>query len=313
MAILEKGQVAFAFSSGMAATNAIFQGLQAGNHIIIPSDGFYSTTDLANEFLYKWGIEVSRIEMTDLNSVKKAIRPNTALIWIETPSNPTLKITDIAAIADLVRGKGIKIAVDNTWPSPILCNPLELGADFVMHSATKYIGGHGDVTGGIVVCKAADDFSEKIFKAQTLAGAVPSPFDCWLMNRGIKTLALRVKQQTENAVKLADYLASHSKVELVLYPGLVSHRGHEIAKRQMADYGAMLSVQIDGNAKNALAVTGKLKLFTAATSLGGVESLVEHRKSIEGENSPTPGNLLRVSVGIESADDLIRDWEQALG
>lgn len=313
IALLEQGAVGLAFASGMAATTALFQTLPMGSHLILPHDAYYTTNDLAKTIFGDKGISISEVVMTDLEQVQQAIRPETALIWVETPSNPQLAITDIRAIAKLAHSVGARCAVDNTWPSPVLQQPLLLGADIVMHSTTKYFGGHSDVLGGCLVVKEAGELSEQLRKVQALTGAVPSPFECWLVTRGIKTLSLRVKAQSNSAAKLAEYLAQHPQIEQVNYPGLPEHPQHDIASQQMKNgFGGMLSVQVRGDAANALAFTGKLQLFTAATSLGGVESLIEHRKSIEGPTSPTPDNLLRVSVGLEHVDDLIADWAQAL-
>jgi len=314
IALLEKGDAGVAFSSGMAAITALFHTLQPGDHLLMPHDVYYATRAMAQTMFGIKGIVVSQVAMYDLKAVKKAIRPNTALIWLETPSNPQLNISDIAKIAKMVHQVGGLCAVDNTWASPVLQQPLNHGADVVMHSTTKYFGGHSDVLGGCLVINKNKALEESLRTIQKLTGGVPSPFGCWLVTRGIKTLHLRVKQQTKNAKKLARYLEKHPLIEKVFYPGLKSHPHYKVAKKQMkGGYGAMLSVQIKGNAKKAMAITGRLKLFTTATSLGGVESLVEHRKSVEGPDSPTPDNLLRLSVGLEHIDDLIADWKQALG
>lgn len=312
IALLENGQVGFAFASGMAATTALFQAFKSGDHIITPDDAYFATNVLIEEVFGGWGLSLTKVDMTDLTAIRQAIRPNTRLIWIESPSNPQLKISDIQAISELAHGVGALCAVDNTWATPIIQRPLDLGADIVMHSTTKYFGGHGDVLGGALVVKEDGCLASKLRNIQKLTGAVPSPFECWLVARGIKTLALRVKAQTANAKALADYLNQHPQIEAVHYPGLPSHPQYAIAQKQMSDTGAMLSVQIKGDAQNAMNITGKLALFTTATSLGGVESLIEHRKSIEGPTSLTPDNLLRVSVGLENIEDLIADWEQAL-
>ena len=313
LALLEKGAVGFAFSSGMAAITALFNTLKAGNHLLLPHDVYYATKVMAEDLFGTKGVEVSTVVMSDLKAVKKAIQKNTAIVWLETPSNPQLNISDIAKISKLAHKVGAICAVDNTWPSPVLQRPIEHGADVVMHSTSKYFGGHSDVLGGCLVLKEKDALAEQIKSIQTLTGAVPSPFECWLVTRGIKTLHVRVMQQTKNAAKLARFLEKHPKIERVNYPGLKSHPHHKVAKKQMTEgFGAMLSVQVKGNAKNAMQLTGRLKLFTTATSLGGVESLVEHRKSIEGADSPTPDNLLRISVGLENVGDLIADWKRAL-
>jgi cystathionine gamma-synthase len=262
----------------------------------------------------RWGLQMTKADMSDLIAVQNSVQSNTKLIWVETPSNPLLKISDIEAIAAIAHKAGALCVVDNTWATPVLQLPLQLGADAVMHSSTKYFGGHCDVLGGVLIIKDNEELCQHIHTIQTKGGSVPSPFDCWMVSRGIKTLALRVRAQTESAGKLAAYLSTHPKVEQVNYPGLITHKNHSVAAKQMkGGYGAMLSVQIKGDAKEAMAVTGRLKLFTTATSLGGVESLVEHRQSVEGPYTKTPANLLRVSVGVEHIDDLIADWKEALG
>ncbi len=311
LSVLESGKVGIAFSSGMAATSAIFQLLQPGAHVLLPDDAYYSTKDLMVELFGKWGIKMTSVDMSDANNVKDNIIDSTKLIWVETPSNPQLKISDLKTIATLAHEKGAICAVDNTWYTPVSQNPLLFGADIVMHSTTKYLGGHGDVLGGAVVLRDKD-LEEALRRNQQVSGAVPSPFDCWLVARGIKTLHVRFNAQMKSAGLLSEYLEGHSQIEKVHYPGLLSHPQHEKARNQMSGFGAMLSVQVKGDAKRALDTTGKLELFTTATSLGGVESLVEHRKSIEGEESSTPENLLRVSVGLEHVDDLIADWDRAL-
>lgn len=308
---MEAGEAAIAFSSGMAATSAVFQLLQYGDHVLLPDDAYYSTKDLLVELFDKWGIKMTPVNMSDIDDVRKNITDATKLIWLETPSNPQLKLSDISVVSTLAHEIGAICAVDNTWSTPVGQNPLTLGADIAMHSTTKYLGGHGDVLGGVVVLKGKG-LEEKLRRIQQVSGAVPSPFDCWLVTRGIKSLHVRFLAQTKSAAILAEYLENHSQIEKVHYPGLKSHPQHEMARNQMSEFGAMFSVQVKGDAKKALEMTGKLELFTIATSLGGVESLVEHRKSIEGDQSSTPDNLLRVSVGLEHIDDLIEDWEQAL-
>jgi cystathionine gamma-synthase len=311
LAALEGGAAAMAFASGQAATYAIFQSLSSGDHVLLPDDAYYGTPLLLHDLLSKWGIGYSRVDMTDLQQVEEAIRPETRLIWIETPSNPLLKITDVAAIVAVARRRGIRTVCDNTWPTPFITNPLALGCDAVMHSTTKYLGGHSDVLAGAIVCKQADAWTEQLRAIQVHGGAVSSPFDCWLVLRGIKSLAVRLRQQCQNAQQLADFLESHPRVEAVHYPGLASHKGYAIAQRQMRLPGAMLSVQLKGDATNALRWATSLHLFTCATSLGGVESLIEHRATVEGPESRTPSNLLRISVGLEHSEDLLHDMEQA--
>lgn len=313
IAELEGGDSCLAFSSGMAAINAVLQSLKSGDHVIIPDDVYFTIYALLSEVLETWGLEFSLVDMSNVSDVKRAVKPNTALIWVETPSNPQLKLTDIAGIAEIAHSNNTLLAVDNTWPSPVLQRPIELGADIVVHSTTKYFGGHSDVLGGCIVFKEDNELSNKAARIQALAGAVPSPFDCWLISRGITTMHLRVKAQTESAMKLAQFLENHPSIEKVNYPGLESHPQHSIAIKQMKDgFGAMVSVLVDGDETRALSISNKLELFTRATSLGGVESLVEHRRSVEGEKSKTPLNLLRISVGLEHVNDLIEDWDQAL-
>lgn len=312
IAILENGKHAYAFSSGMAAVSAVFQSLKSGDHILLPDDIYFAIKKLMEEVFKRWDLTCDFVDMTDYELVKKTIKPNTSLIWVESPSNPQLKLSDIAAIAEIAHKNNALCAVDNTWMTPVFQNPLALGADIVVHSTTKYFGGHSDVIGGCVVVNDGE-IAEKIKNIQILSGAVPAPFDCWLIARGIQTLYLRVKKQSKNALKLAKYLENHPKVEKVLYPGLQSHPQHLLAKKQQKKgFGAMISILIKGNEMETINISTKLKYFTIATSLGGVESLVEHRKSLEGKDSLTPENLLRISVGIEHIDDLTADWENAL-
>ena len=313
LAALEGGTAALTFASGMAAVQAVFMALEAGAHVVIPDDVYFGTGALVADVFGRWGLSVSAVDMTDPANVAAAMRPDTQLVWIESPSNPQLKIADIAAIAQIAHDGGARCAVDNTWPTPILQRPLALGADIVMHSTTKYLGGHSDLLGGAVIVRAQDAFYDRMHRVQTVGGAVPSPFDCWLLARSIRSLPYRMRGHCENARAVASFLAAHPRIERVNYPGLPDHPGHAIAARQMSDFGGMLSIQVRGDAADALALTGRLRLFIRATSLGGVESLVEHRKSVEGPQSPTPDNLLRLSVGLEHSDDLIADLAQALG
>lgn len=313
IALLEQGERCFSFASGMAATTALFQTLQPGDHLLLPHDVYYATSAMAQTIFGNKGIEVGHTVMYDLPAVKKAIQPNTKLVWLESPSNPQLNVSDIKRISKLAHKVGALCAVDNTWATPVLQLPLLHGADVVMHSTTKFFGGHSDVLGGCLVIKKEGELAAQIKTIQKLTGGVPSPFECWLTSRGIRTLYVRVMQQTKNAHQLAKYLNQHPKIQKVNYPGLKSHPHHKVAKKHMkGGYGAMLSVQVKGDASYAMSLTGNLQLFTTATSLGGVESLVEHRKSIEGPDSPTPDNLLRISVGLEQVEDLMADWDQAL-
>lgn len=310
---MEGGEKCYAFSSGMAAASAIFQSLKTGDHVLLPDDVYFNIYMLVEKVFSDWGLEYSKVDMSNPSAIQSAIKSNTRLIWIETPSNPQLKISDISAIVQLAKKQNILTAVDNTWATPVLQKPINHEVDIVIHSTTKYFGGHSDVLGGCVVLKEDGVMAEKIHNVQTLSGGVPSPFDCWLISRGIQTLYLRVTAQTKSAHALAEFLNSHSKIEKVNYPGLKSHPQYDIASNQMNNgFGAMLSVLVMGNEESALAVSNKLSLFTTATSLGGVESLVEHRKSVEGSESNTPVNLLRISVGLENTQDLIADWSQAL-
>jgi cystathionine gamma-synthase len=311
IAALEHGEQGFCFASGSAATMSLVQALGPGSHVIAPNDAYFGSIKLMREIFGPWGVELSLVDMTDLGAVKGALRGNTKGIWIETPSNPLLKITDIAAVTKIAHGAGAIAVVDNTWGTPILTRPLELGADVVMHSTTKYFGGHSDVLGGALVARNGT-LADRLRVIQMAGGAVPSPFECWLLVRGIRTLPVRVAAQCRNAKRLAAFLAGHKKVEAVHYPGLPSHPGHAVAQKQMSDFGAMLSVQVGRDADHARAIASSLTLFTQATSLGGTESLVEHRASVEGPATLAPANLLRVSVGLENDLDLIADWESAL-
>ena len=269
---------------------------------------------VSQDVFARWGLQTSFVDMTDANNIANALRPNTKLVWVETPSNPLLKIADIRRASELAHQAGALCVCDNTWATPILSRPLDLGCDVVWHSTTKYFGGHSDVLGGIVVARDENgEFIQRVRQYQMLGGGVPSPFDCWLLSRSIPTMPHRVRIATATANKIAQFLNNDSRVSAVHYPGLPSHPGHVIAKAQMCDWGAMLSFEVAGGQPAALAITGKIKVFTHATSLGGVESLLEHRASGEGPISRTPPGLLRVSIGLESAEDLIADLDQALG
>ena len=313
LANLEGGARALAFSSGQAATNAVFQMLKSGDHVVIANEAYFGTPKLVREIFSHLGITASYVDMSNLAAVKAAMTAQTKIVWVETPSNPLLTICDIQAISEIAHQSGALVVADNTWASPLVQRPLAHGADIVMHSTTKYISGHTDVLGGALIFARNDDVTARAQMVQTLGGAVPSPFDCWLMMRGIRTLALRVRQQVASAQRVAEFLADHPAVERVNYPGLDSHAGHAIAARQMTNgFGGMLSFHIQGGAVTAMAIAARLQLFTRATSLGGIESLIEHRASIEGPTSATPQNLLRVSIGIEHVDDLIDDLRQAI-
>jgi len=312
LAVLEGGAIAAAFSSGQAATFAIFQTLRPGDHVIAPEDAYYGTADLLLDHFAKWGVESSFVDMADIGAVRAAMRPATRLVWIETPSNPLIRISDIAAIVEAAHAAGARVACDNTWATPALQRPLDLGADLVMHSTTKYLGGHSDILGGAVIVRENDDWFARVKSVQVVGGAVPSPFECWLVLRGIRTLPYRMRGHSANALAIAQFLSAHPAIEQVCYPGLESNAGHAIAARQMALPGGMLSFMVRGGRDEAMALTLRLKLFTRATSLGGPETLIEHRASVEGPRTRTPENLLRVSVGLEHADDLIADLRQGL-
>lgn len=312
IASMEQGAVAAAFSSGLAAIAAVFGALNPGDHVIAPRDIYHGTARQLDTLFSRWGLQVSFVNMTDLDQVRSVVQANTRLIWIETPSNPLLQCVDIAAIAELARRNDALAVADNTFASPVLQQPLLLGCHMVVHATTKYIGGHSDVLGGIVVSAANDTVFDRIRQNQILGGAVPSPFDCWLLLRSLPTLAYRMRGHCQNALKVAQFLHEHPGVQAVHYPGLENNPYHDLARQQMRGYGGMLSFQVEGTQDTAMQVAGRLNLFTRATSLGGVESLIEHRASIEGPDSKTPQNLLRVSVGLEHPDDLIDDLKQAL-
>ncbi len=311
VSMLEAGETAAAFGSGTAAAMALFQALAPGDHVLAHVDAYYGTSRLLREIFLRWGLEADFVDMSNLEEVKRALRPQTKLAWAETPSNPLLKIVDLAAVAEIAHTTGAFCVCDNTW-APVLQRPFDLGADLVLHSTTKYFGGHCDVAGGIVVAKKENEFFQRVRAIQYSGGAVPSPFDCWLILRGMRTLPWRMRAHSENGMKVAEFLAQRRKIESVHYPGLRSHPGHEIARRQMSMFGGMLSFQVKDGRDAAMSVAAKTKIFTRATSLGGVESLIEHRASIEGPGTTSPENLLRLSIGLENADDLIEDLDQAL-
>jgi cystathionine gamma-synthase len=312
ISVIEGGIAAAAFASGTGAAAAIFQALNPGDHVLAHVDAYYGTTRLLRELFLRWGLKADFVDMSDLAAVKKAFRPNTKLAWTETPSNPLLKIVDLAAVSKIVHDGGAVSVCDNTW-APTLQRPFDLGADFILHSTTKYFGGHCDVLGGIVVAKTDNELFQRMRNIQYEGGAVPSPFDCWLILRGMRTLPWRMRAHSENAGQVAQFLSQHRKVGRVHYPGLAKHPGHEIAKKQMSLFGGMLSFEVTGGRDAAMKMSNNTKIFTRATSLGGVESLIEHRASIEGPNTTSPEGLLRLSIGLENADDLIEDLDQALG
>lgn len=312
IAALEGAAAVLTFSSGMAAISTLLESLPPGTRIAIPDDCYTGVRMLAAEFLPTRGITVATLDMADLAAVRAACAEGLDLLWLETPSNPLMKVSDIAVLAELAHEHGALLACDNTFASPVLQQPLALGADIVMHSTTKYFGGHSDVLGGALAFARVDDVFERAAHRLHITGAVLAPFSAWLTLRGCRSLPARMAMHCANARRVAEFLAAQPQVECVHYPGLPSHPGHAVAAKQMRDFGGMLSVQLRGGRKAALAMAGRLKLFTNATSLGGCESLVEHRASVEGSNPTSPQNLLRISVGLEHPDDLVADLEQAL-
>ena len=313
LAALEGGEAALVFGSGVAAGAAILQAIPAGSHVVFPDDVYYVYRQMAVEYLPRWGMEASIVDMTDLAALAAAIRPNTRLVWAETPSNPLLKVVDLAAVAKIAKRAGALSLVDNTFATPILQRPIETGFDVVLHSTTKYMGGHGDVQGGALVFARRDELADQVRHVRDVQGAVAAPFTSWLVLRGLRSLACRVERHAANALEVARFLAGRQGVRAVHYPGLPDDPGHAVAARQMTAFGGMLSFQVRDGREAAVRVTARTKLFVNATSLGGPESLIEHRASSEGSGSRTPEDLLRLSVGLESADDLIEDLNQALG
>ncbi|MFF1477620.1 cystathionine gamma-synthase [Streptomyces sp. NPDC058301] len=318
LAALEGGVRGLAFASGLAAEDCLLRTLLApGDHVVIPNDAYGGTFRLFAKVVSRWGVEWSVADTSDPASVRAAVTDRTKAIWVETPSNPLLGITDIAAVAAVAKDAGAKLVVDNTFASPYLQQPLALGADVVVHSLTKYMGGHSDVVGGALVTNSAE-LSEELAYHQNAMGAVAGPFDSWLVLRGIKTLAVRMDRHSENAGKIAEMLTRHPKVSQVLYPGLPEHPGHEVAAKQMRAFGGMISFRVTGGEQEAVDLCARTKVFTLGESLGGVESLIEHpgrmtHASVAGSALEVPGDLVRLSVGIENADDLLADLQQALG
>lgn len=312
LSALEGGAAAAAFGSGLAAVTAAFQGLQPGDHVVAPKDLYHGTANVLKHLFAKWGVRFSFVDMTDLDATRAAIEPSTRMLWVETPSNPLLQCTDITALVEMSQGRNIRVVADNTFASPAIQNPLELGCDMVMHATTKYLGGRSDVLGGALITREIDQHFEGVRTAQLFGGGVPSPFDCWLVMRSLSTLPQRMAAHCHNAGRVAEYLNEHPKVTAVHYPGLAGNPFHSLAKKQMKAFGGMLSFEVRGGKEAAMGLASKVALFTRATSLGGVESLIEHRASIEGPQSTTPQGLLRVSIGLEHPDDLIEDLAQAL-
>ncbi len=314
LAELEGAPAALLLSSGMAAAMAVVQSLKPGDHIVAPRVMYWGLRNWLVKFCGHWGLGLDLFDSADQDALANSVRKGkTKLVWIETPCNPTWDVIDIAVASDIAHGAGAWLAVDSTVPTPVLTQPIKHGADIVMHSATKYLNGHCDVVAGALATAREDELWERICEVRTEAGAILGSFEAWLLQRGMRTLFLRVRQACASALALAEHFEGHANVEAVIYPGLTSHPGHEVARRQMhGGFGGMLSIQVKGGAEGALNVVKRCKVFTRATSLGGVESLIEHRYSIEGKNSPIPRDWLRLSIGIESVDDLIVDLEQAL-
>ncbi len=312
LALLEGGEEAFAFPSGNSAALAIAETvLEPGTHLIMPDDCYHGIAAMIRNLLPRWKVSHTEVNMSDAHNLENAIQKNTRLVLLETPSNPLLKITDISAVASIAKANGILLACDNTWATPLIQRPLEMGIDLVFHSSTKFFGGHSDILGGVVIVKKRNEISQRIREFQVVGGVVPSPFDCWLLNRSLSTLSIRLERQVKNALQIVEFLKTHPKVEKVYYPGLPDHPNHLIAKKQMnGNFGSMISIQVKGGEKEAMRFAANLEIFKHATSLGGVESLVEHRRTAEGMVPKSPDNLLRISVGIEYIDDLIDDLKK---
>ena len=311
---LEGGEDSLLFASGMAAAGAVVQSLKPGDHVVIPKVMYWGLRNWMVEFCGHWGIALDQYDPADPDNLASTVKAGkTTLVWIETPSNPTWDVIDIELAAQIAHSAGAMLAIDSTVATPVLTRPIEFGADIVMHSATKYLNGHGDVVAGALVTAKKDDFWQRVCSTRAEGGAILGSFEAWLLQRGMRTLFLRVRNASDSALTIAQHFENHAKLEAVLYPGLESHPGHAIAKKQMhGGFSGMLSLRIKGGEQAALDVVSKCQVFIRATSLGGVESLVEHRYSIEGSRSPIPKDLIRVSVGAESVVDLIADLEQAL-
>lgn len=312
---LEHGHQTLLFASGMAAATAVFLALHPGDHVLAPRVMYWSLRNWLTGFAASWGLDVELIDMTDPSAVQAAIRPGaTKLVWVETPANPLWTITDIAATAQIAHSAGALLAVDSTPATPVLTRPLDLGADLVMHSATKYLNGHSDLTAGTVTTRGDNAHWQRLRSVRAQVGGTLGSMEAWLLLRGMRTLFLRVRTASSSALRIAEHFDADPRITEVLYPGLPGSQGHEVAARQMdGGFGGMLSVRVASGEQGAIAVAAKTKLWKRATSLGGVESLIEHRASAEGAGTPAPADLLRLSVGIEHVDDLIADLDQALG
>ncbi len=314
LSALEGGADSLLFASGMAAATAVFLALSPGDHVVVPKVMYWALRAWLHETATHWGLLVEEVDTADPQAVRAALRPGrTRLVWLESPANPLWTVSDIAAIAELAHQAGALLAVDSTVATPVFTRPLGLGADIVMHSATKYLNGHSDVVAGTLTTARQDAFWGRIRQVLTRHGAVLGPFEAWLLQRGMRTLFVRVRAAAAAAQRLAERLQAHGRVDSVLYPGLPGFPGHDLAARQMqGGFGAMLSIRVKGGAAAAIATAAEVRLWKRATSLGGVESLIEHRASIEGPTTPVPADLLRLSVGLEAADDLFDDLDQAL-
>jgi cystathionine gamma-synthase len=313
LAAMEGGAAALAFASGMAAMNAVLEAMPAGAEVLIPADCYTGLRVLGAEFMPERGVRLRAVEFGDLEALRAAMTPATKLLWAETPSNPQLRVADLAALAQIAHAGGALLACDNTFATPALQNPIAHGADVVMHSTTKYLGGHSDVLGGALVFARSDELHAAIAHRRHVTGAVANPFGSWLTLRGCRSLHARMALHCANARRVAEFLDAHPAIEVVHYPGLPSHPNHAVAATQMRDFGGLMSVQVHGGRAGALAFASRLKLITNATSLGGCESLVEHRASVEGPKPFSPDNLLRMSIGLEHIDDLLEDLREALG
>ena len=311
---LEQGAGALLFSSGMAAATTVFMALKPGDHVVAPRVMYWALRHWLLGHATEWGLRIDLVDASDSAAIARAVQPGkTKLVWVETPANPTWLITDIAAAAEIAHRAGARLAVDSTTASPVLTQPIALGADLVMHSATKYLNGHSDVVAGALVTARDDEFWQRIKAGRKNGGAIPGAFEAWLLLRGMRTLFVRVPAACRSAQAIAEHFAQHAKIAAVLYPGLASAPGHALAARQMrGGFGGMLSLRVKAGEAAAIAVAARVALWKRATSLGGVESLVEHRASVEGADSPTPRDLLRLSVGLEDTGDLIADLAQAL-
>ncbi len=314
LAELEGGAACLTFASGMAAATAVFLALRPGDHVVAPQVMYWGLRNWLKSSAAEWGLAVDFVDASAADALAAAVKPGrTKLVWIETPANPTWAITDIAAAAAIAHGAGARLAIDSTVATPILTRPIELGVDIVMHSATKYLNGHSDVVAGALVTARHDELWQRIAAIRTSNGAILGSFEAWLLLRGMRTLHLRVERCCRTAQAIAEHFARHRRVNAVLYPGLPNHRGHAVAARQMrGGFGGMVSIRVAGGESAAIATAAQVTVWKRATSLGGVESLIEHRASIEGPGSPAPADLLRLSVGIEDPADLIGDLEQAL-